>query len=733
MEQTVNLPGIGIKPILSLKRHYRVSIILFFVVLVLGLPMVWIKGKSVYSAEAVFQVAPRYMKNLESDAEVELQSNSQYREFVNQLQNTVIRYDVLEHALAILDKQGIHTQPPALTRREYIERLQKRIVTLAVPDTYMVRVRLDGGADEKPTLHATVNAVMASFLETSKAEQIYGSAERYNVLKENEQKLRQEIAALDVKRAQLAERLGLTTFQEGVGNPYDALLAQLREKLTNAEIERKQAEATYKAFVDRREVPADLGRSLLEMRLGDLSLIGQRTETNKRIEELSQKIAGLSEKHPARAPAEAEIQELRDRLRGAETDFDRKNYNNYDARLSATLEQRRMVESGIRANVTEMESQASEYAQLFQSAMQLTRTIQENNERIQQIQKRVNYLETESNALGFVRLVTPALPAEMPMGVGKTKLLILLLGAAFGIALAAPVGLDMLDRRIRSVNDAEKLLGIPAAGWQIRREDLPTRLYSEEQSRRFAAALMRTRTRSGRNVYAFTSVKALGGTTSTLLDTARTLVHLGARVLVVEANGFTPFAGFGPFQSGLSDLLIDEADPGQLVQTYTHDGVAIDVVGIGGQASGGLQRLDRLRKAVEHWSQDYEYVLFDLPPVLVSADAEMLIEALGQVFLIVAAESVNRGEIGRAKRLLQKIDPEAVGLFVNQVPLFRGSGYMEQSIIETLTHGPADSFSVGARLRLQWELLRTRWTLNRGELLRAPRTWFRARKQVHQA
>ena len=28
--------------------------------------------------------------------------------------------------------------------------------------------------------------------------------------------------------------------------------------------------------------------------------------------------------------------------------------------------------------------------------------------------------------------------------------------------------LDMLGRRIRSVNEAEKLLGIPAAGWQIR-------------------------------------------------------------------------------------------------------------------------------------------------------------------------------------------------------------------------------------------------------------------------
>ncbi len=77
METPTPAPSLGIKPFLSLKRHYRVSIILFFLVLVVGLPAVWIKGQSFYSAEAIFHVSPRYMKNLESDSEVELQSNSQ--------------------------------------------------------------------------------------------------------------------------------------------------------------------------------------------------------------------------------------------------------------------------------------------------------------------------------------------------------------------------------------------------------------------------------------------------------------------------------------------------------------------------------------------------------------------------------------------------------------------------------------------------------------------------------
>jgi len=716
MEATHNLPGIGIKPLLSLRRHYRVSLLLFLVVVLAGLPVVFIKGKSLYSAESVFQVAPRYMKNLEADAEVELQSNSQYREFVNHLQNTVTRYDVLTRALDALRARGIAPRPPALTQREYIERLQRTIQKFAIPDTYMVRIHLDGGADDRPILHEIVNAVTEAFLETSKAEQIFGSSERYNVLAENERVLNGEIAEMDIQRAQLAEQLGLTTFSAGVTNPYDALLAQLREKLANAVIETQRADATYRAFKERGELPTELGRSLRDMRLGDLGLIGLRTETNKRIEDLTNRIAGLTAQHPSRGPAEKDIAELRERLAQAEARFDRGNVANFEARLAATLDQHRLVEQGIRSNVAQMESQASRYAQLFQTAMHLTRAIEDKNERIQRIRERMNYLETESSALGFVRLVTAALPAEMPMGVGKTKLLLALLVAATGAALGAPIAIDLLDRRIRSVNDAERLLGIPAAGWQIRREDLPTRLYADEQARRFAAALGRNRSRTGRNLFAFTSVRARGGTTSCVLDTARTLAGLGSRVLVVEANAFTPSPAYGDARPGLSDLLIEGLDARTLVAPKGVAGATFDQITVGRQAEGGLRRLDRLRVALESWSQGYDFVLFDLAPILLSADAEMLVEMIGQVFLVVGAESATKGEISRARRLLQKIDPAAAGLYVNAVPLFRGSGYLEQSIIETVTREPFSRFDAGSRLGFQRELWLARWSTKGGLL-----------------
>ncbi len=228
-------------------------------------------------------------------------------------------------------------------------------------------------------------------------------------------------------------------------------------------------------------------------------------------------------------------------------------------------------------------------------------------------------------------------------------------------------------------------MGMPAAGWQILREDLATDLYAEEQTRRFVSALIRLKARHQRNLYAFSPVKTEGGSTTIILDTAACLQQLGSSVLVVEANSYAPSALFDDLRPGLTDYLAGKADAIELPKPYTHNNVLVSVVGIGNERVRGLQQLDRLHEALKTWSEQYEYVLVDLPPLLMSADAEMLIEAIGQVFLVVEAQAVNRGEISRSKRLLQKIDPEAVGLFVNKVPLFRGSGYMEGLIIETLS------------------------------------------------
>jgi succinoglycan biosynthesis transport protein ExoP len=709
---TAALPKIGVKPLLSWRRHRRAGLVAALLVILIGTPIAWIKGRSHWVAESVFQVAPSYMKNLETDKELELQSNSQYREFVNHLSSSVTRNDILERALADLKARGIDTRPGALTERKYIEQLKRTIYVRAIPDTYMVRIGLEDA--DKVHIADVINAVTDAFVATTHAEQIYGSSERLAALEKNIGEIRGEIQQLQDERVVLASRLTLTTFGESTQNPYDGMLAQAREKLTAATIERAQADAALVAFDRQHEVPSGfVGRSLLEMRLQDNGLQALRNEVVKRTEELNRVITGLEPEHPARRAATAELAAVAQRLKTAEGSFDRETAANFRSRLVANQQQRVRVEEELRAMVVRLEGQAAEFARAFQRAMQLTGEIRKRETELEKLRDRISYLDTERNALGFVRVVTRALAPETPMGLGKTRLLLLVLAAAAVFCIAVPVALDLLDRRIRSVNDAERLMGMPAAGWQVRREDLPTQFLADEQARRFASTLMRNRARSQRHVFAFTSVKPGAGVTTSILDTARALKQLGERVLVVEANTFNPHPDFGASGPGLADHLGGSAGLGDLTRSLHWGDVQLDVVGLGRGARTALTRLDRFRAALAQWSTSYDFVLVDLPPLLVSADAELLVDAVGQVFLAVESDAVSVGEITRANRLLQKLDPDAVGLFVSKVTVFRGAGYMEPLIIETLTGRRFKDFMSLAPWKLWWSTLLARRSLPR--------------------
>lgn len=708
---TSQLPGRGIKPLLSLRKHYRISLIISLLVILVGLPVAWIKGQSVYSTESVFQVSPNYMKTLSSDKEVEFQSNSQYREFVNHLSNTVKRYDVIQRALKKLREANVNVQPKGMTERKYIERLQKLVTVRAIPDTYMVRIGFEG--QEKESLDDIVNAITHSFLETTKNEQIFGSVERLEVLQGNATRLEQEIAQLESQRVGLSELLGLTTFGENVVNPYDTMLAQAREQYASAARDRAQADATLQAFLAQRETPTSVGRSIMEMRLQDTGLQALRSEVVKRSEELGRVATGLEDKHPAKKPALDEYLAINKRLQTKEAEFETVAYGNLKSRLQASQQQTQKVEAEIRDGLKKIEGQAADYARNFQKAMRITDDIRKREQEHKEVRDRLNYLQNESAAIGFVRLVAIALPAETPQGVGKTKLLLLVFLLAGALALVAPIALDLSDSRIHTVNDAEKLMGISAAGWQVMTTDLPSEMFAKEQTRRFASTLIRNRDRTAKNVFSFASIKTAGGVDKLILNTAAALQQLGFRVLVVDANSFTPSTLFKPDQPGLSNFLAGQANLDAVQHTLVYQGECLEAVGFGDQKSTGVQRLDLLQQAVAQWRQHYDYVLVALPPVLLSADAELLIGALGQVFMVLEAQSVSRGEVVRAKRLLEKLDPEAVGLFVNSIPMFEGGGYMQELLLETLTKHDFKRFMSLSNLRLQVALLHARWVQNR--------------------
>ena len=704
------LKGRGLRLWLSWMRHGQLGLLAAALVFVAGLPVVWIKGQSTYKAESVFQVSPNYQKNLSGDKELEFQSNSQYREFVNHLSRSTTRYDVLERALANLRAQGTEACLPPETPRKCIERFQRALFVLPMADTYMVRLGLS--STEKGLADKVVNAVMQTFLETVRDEQIYGADQRSDVLTERDRALRAELVAFEQQRSQLAGQLGLTTFTENISNPFDNLLAQAREKATQASIERSTAQAALAAFEAKREVPASGGRSVLEMRLQDNGLQALRNEVVRRSEELNRTVSGLESGHPAVSPARQENKAINERLQGQEKAFEQLALDNVRARLTATLLQTQQVERELRQQVELLQTQASGFATQFRDAIRLTADIRKREQELNEIRDRMNFMGTERDALGFARLITPALPATVPQGMGKVKLLAMLMVVCVGVALVLPVVVELLDRRVLEVADAEKAMGIPAAAWMIKVEDGVTALLAREQAKRFASTLMRNHARGAAGTFALTSVNVGGGATQLVIDLAHTLQMLGQRVLVVDANSLALSSALssGAFADapGLSDHLAGHAALDDVVMQQVHGEHSLSVVPFGRLRDGGLQRMDRLRAALAHWRADYDMVLVDVAPLLPSADAELVIDAVGQVFLVVEAHSVTKGDVVRARLQLTRQAPEAVGLIVNKLPMDNADASLRGQVVERITRGRHSAFMSTPALALQWQLVRLR-------------------------
>ena len=706
------LPGRGIQPLDSLHNHARLVVLIFLVVTLLGLPVVFIKGQPSYQSTATVQVSPRYMKTLRDDIELEFQSNTQYLQFIEQQARTINRYDVIELALQRLDEVNANPwRREGESDRRAIERLQRSLAIRHVRNTYLIQVTLV--TDQPDGIEVILNAVVAAYLERAREEQFFAADQRVESLKRRERELLEQIESMTAERTRIAQELGVTAFNPDDVNPFDRRARQLQDDYLEARTQRIEAQARLDAFLAQGETDTAM-RSIQEAVLSDPGLNSLKASLNQRRAELLAATSGLSATHPAYLDAQDELAGIEREITSRETELREKLSGGLESRHRTTASQAREIETQLEQLLTEVADQAGAYAEQFNRAVSQTNHLRLLWNELDRVRDRLNFFEAEEASPGFSRLVTAALPPLYPTGTGKKKLLLMVLFAAVALSLAAPIVMDLLDRRVRTVNDVHRTLGFPPLGWIVDAID-PDRLrFAEDQLRRLASGLIRDGNRHATRTIVITSVRPGGGTTWIARSLTRTLNRLGFPTLVVEANAYRPDPAYGP-GPGLASVL--ENGSGRLRVNATDPEVPSMPVGSGpgSRSLGNLQRLQSVLKAIP---ERYRFVIVDAPPLLASSDAELIAAAGDAVLLVAEAGGVSRGELGRAGRLLKSIDPPVVGSVVNRINPFHGGGYV-MALVEEHSSGrkvqPASP--VHAMLATAGELIRAPFGMIRDALL----------------
>jgi len=160
------------------------------------------------------------------------------------------------------------------------------------------------------------------------------------------------------------------------------------------------------------------------------------------------------------------------------------------------------------------------------------------------------------------------------------------------------------------------------------------------------------------------------GKTATLSNLAVTLAQAGKKVLVVDSDLRKP-QQHRIFKvrnlKGLTNYLTGHADLRELIKTTQIPDLFLINAGPVPPNPMELLGSDKMDGLIKDLRQNFDYVLFDTPPILAVTDALALGSKLDGIILIVWGEKTSREALKRAKEKLNMVGIKILGVVLNNI------------------------------------------------------------------
>jgi capsular exopolysaccharide synthesis family protein len=459
-------------------------------------------------------------------------------------------------------------------------------------------------------------------------------------------------------------------------------LADLNAAVTKAKTERLQKEGMYRQL----DAAAKDGATLdtFPTILANSFIQTQKTELATLQRQQAQLAERLGDRHPEMVKVRSAIQNAETELRTEVAKVVQAVRTEYQAALaqeeslSAALNQQKrealaMNRKGIEYSVLEREVESGR--QIYQSLMQRAKETSVTGE-----------LKSSN-----VRVVDRAEIPRQP--VAPRVLLSLVLGLFGGTFLAFGLVFffEYLDSRIKTPEEIESRLGIPAIGlipalgknW---RQVEP--LLSKGVPPNFAEAFRALRTNvlfsaaeKGCRVVVVTSAGPGEGKTIVASNLAMGVAYAGQRVLLVDGDLRRPreHEVFGFEQEpGLSNALVGDAKASGTVRRTDVAGLWVLTAGRVPPNAAELLGSRRFKELLASIRGQFDWVVIDSPPVMAVTDPNILANLADSVVFVVGAEMTSYAIARRAVEQLERSRAVFAGGVLNKVQIHRHSYYYSQ-------------------------------------------------------
>ncbi|MGB9177715.1 MAG: polysaccharide biosynthesis tyrosine autokinase [Pyrinomonadaceae bacterium] len=566
---------------------------------------------------------------------------------------------------------------------------------LTVKETRLINIRF---SHTDPQLAArVVNAISDSFVLSNLEMKTEAGANSGDFLQKRIAELQSQIRAGEEKLIEYAKNNQILSLDANQNTVVDRLTG-LNKQLLEAENERKLNEAAFNAARNPGAAGAlaeenaknitDAEQKLSELKQKRAQLLVENTEDWPEVKEADEQIAVL----------EKQIGEMRNHASSVVL-------INLETRYQQSLQREQSLRSAFNQQRAETLTQ-NEAAVNYRIIQQEIETNKNLLDGLLQRSKEndVMLAGTPNN----VRVVDYAISPDDPVGPHRLLGVVLAfaLSIAFGICLA--IFLEYLDNTVRTVDDVERMLRLPAlaviptVGAAARRRLLQKQtasssaarselLINNETGSTVAEAYKQLRTSvllstAGRapKTLLVTSGQPGEGKTTTTINTAISLAQTGAKVLVVDADMRRPHVhkvlGISNV-AGLSTVLsrnVSEADIMSLIDVNEESGLNVMTSGAVPPNPAELLGSNQMKKLMNTLEPHFDFIVVDSPPIASVTDGVLLASMVDGVILVVHGGRTTRGLVRRARQLLNGVGARCFGVVLNNVKLSQHDYYYYQ-------------------------------------------------------
>jgi len=294
-------------------------------------------------------------------------------------------------------------------------------------------------------------------------------------------------------------------------------------------------------------------------------------------------------------------------------------------------------------------------------------------------------------------IITVLAEAQTPNNPMNTNLVMnigigFIVGAMIGVFLA--FSLEFLDKRVKTEQEVEKLINLPILGTiefekkkQMTRGSkkslitmIDPRSPISEQYRTIRTNIQLSMIDKELKTLTFTSAAPGEGKSTTIANLAITLAYQGDKVLLIDADLRRPtmhqLMGVRN-QFGLTTMISKKMNKESAIFPIPKiSNLHVMPSGPIPPNPSELLGSKKMKNLISELSQEYDWILFDTPPVLAVTDAQILGNHCDGVILILKSHQTEKRELVKAKELLDKANTNLMGTVmsgVNQKEL--GHGY----------------------------------------------------------